>query len=247
MRSSCAILPMPGERAACSGCCGRGSPGPVLTARVSASGDTSWIGKKPLIAYAGIANPRRFYRLLEALGGASPTPPRFPDHHWFKGADAKRLLDAAQRNGAQLVTTEKDYARLGGEEALAGLAAQTRVLSIEMQIDERELVRLNSLIETAFERRVATAPPAAGLGPLRAGAEACRASPGSAASRRPAKNTPPEARRSNSANRQHDRLAGHGTAHEVAGGENLKLPVKELDLRLTAEAKEPIDPVHTYL
>lgn len=129
----------------------QGFPGPVLTAKVGAAGDTSWIAEKPLVAFAGIANPRRFYRLLEAHGGRIAEAASFPDHHWFKYADTERLLKSAEKHGARLVTTEKDFARLSGDAALDALAAQTRTLPIELQIEARDLERLNSLIEAALK------------------------------------------------------------------------------------------------
>lgn len=129
----------------------QGFLGPVLAANVGAAGDTSWVAERPLVAYAGIANPRRFYRLLETLGGRVADVVSFPDHHWFKAADAERLLASAQKHGATLVTTEKDFARLSGDAALQRLAAETRVLPIAMHIDGRESERLNSLIEAALK------------------------------------------------------------------------------------------------
>ena len=51
-----------------------------------------------------------------------------------------------------LVTTEKDYARLKGNAALAALAARTRTLPIEVKLDDRDLVRLVSLIEAALQK-----------------------------------------------------------------------------------------------
>lgn len=129
----------------------QGFPGPVLVARVAASGDTSWISGKPVLAFAGIANPRRFYRLLEDLGARLIDGVSFPDHHPFSTADADRLISQAQASGAQLVTTEKDFVRLHGDAALAALAAQTRTLPIEMRIEGRDLGRLNSLIEAALQ------------------------------------------------------------------------------------------------
>ena len=41
----------------------RGFPGPVLAARVGPSGDTAWLADRPLVAFAGIANPERFFAL----------------------------------------------------------------------------------------------------------------------------------------------------------------------------------------
>ncbi len=129
----------------------QGFPGPVLTAQVGAVVEAEWIANRPLVAFSGIANPRRFYRLLESLGGKIAEAASFPDHHWFTASDATRLIDTARRHGAQLVTTEKDLVRLNGEAALEALAAQTRVLPIEMQIEDRELERLSSLIESALK------------------------------------------------------------------------------------------------
>lgn len=129
----------------------QGFLGPVLTATVGACGDTAWIGARPLVAFAGIANPRRFYRLLETLGGQIADTVSFPDHHWFSTSDAEQLLKLAQTKDAQLVTTEKDYARIKDDAALAPLAAAARFLPIEVHIEERELTRLNSLIEAALQ------------------------------------------------------------------------------------------------
>ena len=128
-----------------------GFPGPVLAAKIAPVGDTSWIPTQPLIAFAGIANPQRFYKLLERLGGKFVECVSFADHHAFTRADADRLVTLAQSTGAQLVTTEKDFARLAGDTALAGLAGRTRVLPIELTFDERDLGRLSSLIDSALK------------------------------------------------------------------------------------------------
>ena len=58
----------------------QGFPGPVLAARIAPRGDTAWVAGKPLVAFAGIANPQRFYRLLEKLGGKLLERVSFPDH-----------------------------------------------------------------------------------------------------------------------------------------------------------------------
>lgn len=129
----------------------RGFLGPVMIARVEASGDTSWVTQRPLLAFAGIANPRRFYRLLEKLGGKLADTISFPDHHPFTPGDAAKLLGAAQTVGAQLVTTEKDFARLKSDAGLAELAAATRTLAIEMRIAESDAVRIASLIDAAVK------------------------------------------------------------------------------------------------
>lgn len=129
----------------------RGFPGPVLAARVAPSGDISWIEGKSLVAFAGIANPQRFYELLERLGGRLAERVSFADHHAFTRADAERLIALARSSGAQLVTTEKDFARLKVGAALAELAAQTRTLPIEITFEAGDLLRLNALIDAALQ------------------------------------------------------------------------------------------------
>ena len=128
----------------------QGFPGPVLAAHITPTGDTTWLREKPIVAFAGIANPQRFYNLIEKLGGKLIERLSFPDHHRFARADAERIAALAQASGAQLVTTEKDFARMGGDAALAELAAQTRTLLIELKFADRDLGRLNSLIEAAL-------------------------------------------------------------------------------------------------
>ena len=129
----------------------QGFPGPVLTANVTAADEAQRLRGQKVVAFAGIANPRRFYRLLESLGAEVAGTVSFADHHRFTHADAERLRDAARRAGASLVTTEKDFARLKGEPALAELAAETRVLPIAIAVEERELQRLGSLIDAALQ------------------------------------------------------------------------------------------------
>jgi tetraacyldisaccharide 4'-kinase len=128
----------------------RSFPGPVLAARVvAASGDGAWLSGKPVVAFAGIANPERFFALAEKLGAHVLERVTFPDHHAFSRADAERLLRVAQSKACDLVTTEKDWARLVGDESLGELARRTRPLGIEMVFDDRDRGRIVSLIEAA--------------------------------------------------------------------------------------------------
>jgi tetraacyldisaccharide 4'-kinase len=124
-----------------------GSRVPILNASVVATGDPAWLQAKPLMAFAGIGNPGRFYRTLADLGGEVVETRSFPDHHAFSEADARALLDAAARAGAQLVTTEKDYVRLTQDEAgLASLRAACRVLPVTMAFDGAGEDRLAAML-----------------------------------------------------------------------------------------------------
>jgi tetraacyldisaccharide 4'-kinase len=127
-------------------------PGPVLRGAVSPSGDAGWIAGQTVLAYAGIANPGRFFRLVDSLDAAAVVERAFPDHHAFTDAEAVQLVAEAERAGAHLVTTEKDLARLAGAKgARARLASLSRTLPIEVRFEERDLVRLRALVDGALK------------------------------------------------------------------------------------------------
>jgi tetraacyldisaccharide 4'-kinase len=139
-------------------------PGPVLAVRAVPEGDTAWLAGTPVVAFAGIANPARFFALLESLGARVLQKIAFPDHHVLSRHDGEHLLALAEKDGAQLVTTEKDWVRLEGDRRLpAALVEHARPLAIRLEIEERDLVRLVSLIEAAtrhqgYPRRAARPP-----------------------------------------------------------------------------------------
>lgn len=95
------------------------------------------IGDRPLLAFAGIADPGKFYRTVEALGGRISVRRSFPDHHYFTEDEVADLLDDAQKQGLALVTTAKDAVRLDGQHGrTAELAGAMRVVEVEMVFDD---------------------------------------------------------------------------------------------------------------
>lgn len=128
--------------------------GPVLDARIAPTGDTAWLAAAPVVAFAGIGVPERFFATLRTLGARAMAEVPFPDHHPFTEADATRLLDLARGHGARLVTTEKDRARLAGlGGALAALRDAARALPVRIKLDARDESRLAALIEGVVGRR----------------------------------------------------------------------------------------------
>lgn len=69
----------------------------------------------PLLAFAGIGDPQRFFDALRAAGGDVVQEWPFPDHHAFGSRDLAQLQAWAREENAQLITTEKDHVRLPGE------------------------------------------------------------------------------------------------------------------------------------
>ena len=66
------------------------------------------------MAFAGLARPEVFAATLQELGVEVKGFQAFPDHHAYSPGELDRLLAAARALGAEaLVTTGKDWARLG--------------------------------------------------------------------------------------------------------------------------------------
>lgn len=125
-------------------------PGPVLAAQAIVHGDPGWLAGTRVVAFAGIANPGRFFALAESLGARVVERVAFADHHRFTRKDLARLLRVAQENDAQLITTEKDWVRLKGDDQTDDeLLQRTRPVGIELTLDARDRERLSSLVETA--------------------------------------------------------------------------------------------------
>lgn len=89
-----------------------GFSGPVLTAWLAPEGPPP---AGPLVAFAGIGRPQKFFDALARNGAALAEAAPYPDHHVYTQRDLERLRGLAAAHGARLVTTEKDHARLPAE------------------------------------------------------------------------------------------------------------------------------------
>lgn len=69
----------------------------------------------PLVAFAGIGRPEKFFDGLKAAGASLAEEVPFPDHHAFTSADLDYLQTLSTERGASLITTEKDHVRLPPE------------------------------------------------------------------------------------------------------------------------------------
>jgi tetraacyldisaccharide 4'-kinase len=84
---------------------------PILRARLEPVGGECFAGA-PIVAFAGIGHPQKFFATLSAAGASLIATEPFPDHHPFADSEIARLRHAAERSGARLVTTAKDWVRL---------------------------------------------------------------------------------------------------------------------------------------
>ena len=126
---------------------------PVLKARMAPRGDGRWLGVLPVIGFAGIANPKKFYATLSQNGARLTGTRSFPDHHPYTERQAERLLRWAREWNAMLVTTEKDWVRLPEDDgtALSELRFRSRPLLVAIEFGEGN--RLKRLLVEAIEKR----------------------------------------------------------------------------------------------
>ncbi|KAA3519912.1 tetraacyldisaccharide 4'-kinase [Agrobacterium vitis] len=115
---------------------------PVLTGHLHPLPGPNLRGQR-LLAYAGIADPEKFYRTVRELGGDIVVAKGFGDHQALSAAAIAELIEEAEANDLLLVTTAKDQARLrGSRRGVAGqdraeeLLAKSTVIEIEMIFDD---------------------------------------------------------------------------------------------------------------
>jgi tetraacyldisaccharide 4'-kinase len=104
-----------------------------------------------VLAFAGIADPGKFFATLASAGVATAVTASFPDHHRYTAGEARDLIVRAERDALHLVTTEKDLVRLQGEDGTADLAARATALPVTLVFEKEDAVR--GLVLPLLERR----------------------------------------------------------------------------------------------
>jgi tetraacyldisaccharide 4'-kinase len=108
--------------------------GPVLRARLKPEADD--LRGQTFFAFAGIGRPAKFVESLRVSGIRVTGSRFFPDHYPYRPED----IAALKRRGA-LITTEKDYVRLGEEER-EGIA----ILPVAVQFEDDPTPLLDRLL-----------------------------------------------------------------------------------------------------
>ncbi|MEG6508731.1 tetraacyldisaccharide 4'-kinase [Methyloligella sp. 2.7D] len=126
---------------------------PVLKARIEPTQDTRWLSVLPVIAFAGIARPEKFFATLGQAGGRIEGKQVFPDHHRYTAKEAQALLDQAQEKSCMLVTTQKDWVRLPDdrETPQGELKFRSRPLAIAIRIGDE--AALGDLVMAAVKTK----------------------------------------------------------------------------------------------
>ncbi len=111
---------------------------PVLRASFDPVDAASFRGAR-VLAFAGIGRPAKFFASLRRAGAEIVMARPFPDHHRFSPAELAGLRRDAERAGARLVTTAKDWVRLPA-------AARIDVETFEIKLRWRDPAALAALL-----------------------------------------------------------------------------------------------------
>ncbi|ESR24957.1 tetraacyldisaccharide 4'-kinase [Lutibaculum baratangense] len=129
----------------------RGLPVLRATLEVPLEGRRRLAGQR-VYAFAGIGRPTKFFASLEEAGADVAGVWAFADHHPYTVAEAEEILNQARKLDAHPVTTEKDAARLGGDqpEAVRRLHDQVLTLPVELEFSEESAPVVFGLVASAF-------------------------------------------------------------------------------------------------
>ncbi len=126
---------------------------PVLKARMEPRQDRRWLSVLPVIGFAGIGLPSKFFDTLRNNGARLIDARAYRDHYRYSERQARSLLKEANDYNAMLVTTEKDWVRLPDDDGsdAAELKHRSRPFAIAVKFDDAAAVK--ELLSDAMKSR----------------------------------------------------------------------------------------------
>lgn len=132
------VIVGPGERGEQIGRIAAARGKPVATARLMPkSGEAARFAGTPVVAFAGIGRPAKFFATLDQIGADICARQAFADHHTYTRRELANLHAEARRLNARLVTTEKDLIRL---QSGPSHPEEVDALAVELVFDDADVV-----------------------------------------------------------------------------------------------------------
>lgn len=101
---------------------------PLLRARLQ---QITPLPSGPILAFAGIGRPERFFSSIRNSGVDVRDTFSFPDHHVYSPRDITKLQGIAETHKYKLITTRKDYVRLP-------IDARATIIPVDVEVEFRD-------------------------------------------------------------------------------------------------------------
>ncbi len=118
---------------------------PVLRARLAPGPEASLLAGQPVLAFCGIANPRKFFATLQEAGAVLAGRQSYADHYPYDESDLRDLVAEAESLRAILVTTRKDIVRVPR-------AFRSRVTVVTVRLAWEEPAAIEALLDPLAAR-----------------------------------------------------------------------------------------------
>ena len=118
----------------------------VIAARFVPVIEDDDLSGRPVVAFAGIGRPEKFFETLSGMGCPLVATRSFADHHVYSADEVMRLIDTATAAGAVAVTTEKDATRLPD-------AARDMVRTLRVTLEWRDSDALDTVLAPALQAK----------------------------------------------------------------------------------------------
>lgn len=118
---------------------------PVLRARLTQGPEAATLSGRPVYAFCGIANPRKFFATLQEAGAVLAGRQSYADHYPYDSGDMREILAEAEALRAIPVTTPKDFVRIPA-------AFRSRVTTVSVRLDWEAPAQVEALLDTLVAR-----------------------------------------------------------------------------------------------
>jgi tetraacyldisaccharide 4'-kinase len=115
---------------------------PIMRAHLQAI-DNNAVAGRPVVAFAGIGRPEKFFETLGAMGCDVIARYSFSDHHPYAARDLEPILERAASLGVTVVTTEKDAVRVPSR-------FRSEIVTLKVEIVWDDVRQIDALLERLF-------------------------------------------------------------------------------------------------